>query len=125
MIVADYVMTNAYPAKSSQNPFLSSQEKRRGPRMSVHTEVWIGQDGIFTQNSQFIEDLSESGAFIETSQQFSIGSVIAVRFRLPGVPAYIDCSANVRNTRGGCGLGVEFLDMSPESSTNLRTFLGA
>src|SRR5438128_1074506 len=43
-------------------------EKRRHVRASLQTEVWLGQDGIFTHTSETLRDLSESGAFIEASQ---------------------------------------------------------
>ncbi len=99
-------------------------EERRHPRVSLHTEVWLGQDGIFTKTEQTIRVLSEGGAFIETTQGFSVGSVLSLRFRLPGGHHLISCAVSVRNVRnGGVGLGVQFLDMSQDDRHLVGAFV--
>ena len=45
-------------------------EKRTYPRISLHTEIWLGQDGIFTKTRGMLRELSEGGAFIETAEVF-------------------------------------------------------
>ena len=87
-------------------------EDRTHPRAALYTEIWLGQDGIFTRALGTPWDLSEGGAFIGTAERFPIGSVLSLRFMLPGARHLISCAASVRNLRnGGAGLGVKFLDM--------------
>ena len=31
-------------------------EKRACPRVSLHTEIWLGQDGIFTRTYRMLRD---------------------------------------------------------------------
>ena len=76
-------------------------EKRIYPRVSLHTEIWLGQDGIFTRTQRVLRDLSVGGAYIETSEQFSVGSVLSLRFLLPGADTMISCAVFVRNVREG------------------------
>ena len=98
-------------------------EKRKFPRVPVETEIWLGQDGIFTRSPERFRDLSEGGAFIETGQRFAVGSILSFRFTLPGARQPISCSVCVRSLRGGSGLGVEFLDISPEDRQQLKAFI--
>ena len=100
-------------------------EKRVYPRVSLHTEIWLGQDGIFTRTQRLLRDLSEGGAYIETAEQFSVGSVLSLRFMLPGAATMISCAVFVRNVRdGGRGLGVEFLDLSQDDRQLVGAFVG-
>jgi hypothetical protein len=98
-------------------------ERRKHPRASIQSEVWLGQDGIFTRNPETLRDLSEGGAFIETGQRFSVGSVLSLRFTLPGFSRPISCAFAVRSLRGVDGLGIEFLDLSGEDQQHIREFV--
>jgi hypothetical protein len=98
-------------------------ERRKYPRVSIQSEIWLGQDGIFTRNPETLRDLSEGGAFIETVQRFSAGSILSLRFTLPGASRPISCAVAVRSLRGGAGLGVEFLDLSLEDRQQIREFV--
>ena len=87
------------------------------------TELWIGQEGIYTRTEQFIRDLSVGGAFVESLQVFPIGSILNFRFKVPDVTNLITCTAIVRNMEVGRGLGVEFLDLSRECSRYVEEFV--
>jgi hypothetical protein len=100
-----------------------NQEKRRQPRVAYSEEVWIGQDGIFSRTGGHICNISTSGAFIETTQSFSAGSVVHLRFSLGQSKELVDCAAIVRNVRMGVGLGVEFLDLSSGSRGRIAAFI--
>ena len=99
------------------------KNRRRHPRLSFTTEVWLGQDGIFTRTNECLSDLSVGGAFIEAASGYAVGSILSLRFRLSKVTSFITCTIAVRNTRGGCGLGVEFLDLSPEDCQRINSFI--
>lgn len=74
-------------------------EKRKHVRVSLETEIWLGQDGIFTRTTERLRDLSEGGAFIASREVFAVGSVLSLRFKLPGARespvrfAYETCAA--------------------------------
>ena len=98
-------------------------EQRQYRRATIRTETWIGQDGIFTRTAETLRDLGEGGAFVETPQRFPLGAILSLRFKLPGVHRLIAGTVAVRNFRGGNGLGVEFLDLSPSDREDLRSFV--
>ena len=97
---------------------------RRYPRTSLRTLIWLGQDGIFTQTPEILRDLSERGAFIQTQQHFCAGSILSLRFQLPSSSRLVSATVIVRSHREGLGLGVEFLDLTPEHQAELRGFVG-
>jgi len=99
------------------------EQRRKYLRTSIQTEIWLGQDGIFTRTPETLRDLSEGGAFVETEQRFPIGSILNLRFKLPRTNDLISCTVSVRNLRGGTGLGVEFLDLSAEDREQIRCFV--
>lgn len=97
---------------------------RRSPRAAIRTEIWIGQDGIFTRTPDVLRDLSETGAFIQTPQQFAKGTILSLRFQLPFSVHLISATVIVRHRREGMGVGVEFLDLAQEHLSELRSFVG-
>ena len=98
-------------------------ELRKHPRAAMKAEVWLGQDGIFTCTPETPSDLSEGGAFVETSQHFAPGSILSLRLKLPRTVQPISCTVTVRNLRGQTGMGVQFLDLCPESRQSVNSFI--
>jgi len=99
------------------------KERRRYPRVSLRTELWIGQDGIFTRTDENLRDLSIGGAFVQSRQVFPVGSILSLRFKVPNVTNLVTCTAIVRNMEVGDGLGVQFLDLSGESLSQVEQFV--
>ncbi len=97
------------------------REDRVHRRVSIHTEVWRGEDGIFTRSNERLADLSVGGAFIQGAGT-AVGSILNLRFKLTGSNDFITATAIGRNTHDG-GLGVEFLDLSPENLGRLAAFV--
>ena len=97
------------------------KENRAHRRVSIRTEVWRGEDGIFTSGNERLADLSVGGAFIQGAGT-TTGSILSLRFKLPGSDDFISCTAIARHTRGG-GLGIEFLDLSPDNLGRLMAFV--
>jgi hypothetical protein len=85
--------------------------------------VWIGQDGIFTRTRELLRDLSEGGAFVETAQQFAVGSILNLQFMLPEIRRPISATVVVRHLNPGAGLGVQFLGLSPDDRRVVTAFL--
>ena len=96
-------------------------ERRKHPRVTLDTEVWIGQDGVFTHTPQRLSNLGLGGAFLEVDAGFAMGSILNLRF--PIESAFVTATVIVRSVRLGQGIGVEFLDLSPESRDVLEAFM--
>ncbi len=90
----------------------------------MRTDIWLGEDGIFTRTPDLIRDLNEDGAFIETDQQFSVGSIVTLAFNSPMSGRLLTATVAVRHNRAGVGIGVQFLDMAPEGRDELQHFVG-
>jgi hypothetical protein len=96
------------------------RKQRAHTRVNIHTEVWRGEDGIYSHSSQRLANLSVGGAFVEGAGTM-VGSILNLRFRVPGTDDFVTSTAIGRNTHDG-GLGVEFIDLSPDNRTRLATF---
>ena len=105
---------------SHQQP--GGQERRKYPSATFYTEVWFGQDAVFTHAHAQLSNVSIGGAFIQTPQVYAVGAVFSLRFAFRS--NFITATAIVRNARLGEGIGVEFLDLSPENSEQLGAFIG-
>ncbi|MDA1183252.1 MAG: PilZ domain-containing protein [Acidobacteria bacterium] len=99
------------------------KDRRTHQRVSLRTEIWIGQDGIFTNVNRMIRDMGNGGAFIETPELFSIGTVLSIRLRLPDTRDLLSCAVSVRHLGEGAGLGVQFLDLSQEDRQLVGAFV--
>ena len=96
---------------------------RKNRRVSLRTELWIGQEGIYTRTDEFLQDLSIGGAFVQSHQIFPVGSILNLRFKLPDVTSFVACTAIVRNMEVDIGLGVEFLDLSLENRRQIGEYI--
>jgi hypothetical protein len=97
-------------------------ERRIYPRVAFDSEVWLGQDGFFTRTTERLSNVSIGGAFIETGQGgFPAGAIIGLRFALGST--FINSTVIVRNVYPGLGIGVQFLDISPEDRNRLQVFI--
>ncbi len=91
-------------------------DQRRFPRarLSFKTEVWVETpSGPTHLEGRFIV-LGEGGAFLELDESFSTGHLLNLTFTLPQTGDTIGCRVIVRSAVEGTGVGVEFLDISPQ-----------
>ncbi len=72
--------------RAADNPsdWANRPAQRRSRRVAFSSEVWIGQDGIFTRTDARFGDVSASGAFLHLRDSYSLGSVLSLKYRLPG-----------------------------------------
>jgi hypothetical protein len=96
-------------------------ERRAYQRVTFHSEVWLGQDGLFTRTTERLSNVSIGGAFIETSQIFARGAILGLRFARAST--FINSTIIVRNIYPGEGIGVQFLDISTEDRDRLQEFI--
>lgn len=95
--------------------------RRRRPRVALETDVWVGQDGVFGCTGDRLANISLGGAFIETRSAYRVGTILNLRFAVQS--SQISATVIVRNVRVPMGMGVEFLDLSPEGRARLETYL--
>jgi hypothetical protein len=92
-----------------KDPALGRLHRRYMPYQSL-TVVYEGYGDFLPVR---VPDLSATGMFINTPQQFPEGAVLKVRFRLPRTQTWVSARAEVRYFVEGVGVGVEFVDINP------------
>ena len=70
-------------------------------------------------------DLDTHGMFINTPDHLPVGSVMQLQFRLALTDVEIAVEANVRHVVEGFGVGVEFVNLSPEAEHAIERELQA
>jgi response regulator RpfG family c-di-GMP phosphodiesterase len=100
--------------------------RRRHVRVDCHFTVGIVDDGR-TFSGQ-VENISQSGMFLTTSNRFTEGMALRLRVRLPSVDQEISMLGEIVRseelTGGSYGYGLQFLEIADDSSREgLKTFL--
>jgi len=90
---------------------MSGADKREAKRVAYLCEVEC--EGATTRKLDTrINDLSVTGAFVDSVVDFPHGTVVRLQFRVNETP--VDVNGEVRYSMPGVGLGVQFVDLSPE-----------
>jgi hypothetical protein len=101
----------------------AGEDRRAHARISLDAEVWIGQGGLFSRTTARIANLSIGGAFIELAGSYQVGSIFDLRIGLDG--AFVNTTAIVRRVLPSRGIGVQFLDLSPEAEDYVASSLAS
>lgn len=88
---------------------------RLAPRFSSLRELSVIYEGFSEDIVTRPPDVSARGMFINTSRKFPEGAVLNVNFRLALTGVEIRSRCEVRYCLPGVGVGVEFVEISPES----------
>jgi hypothetical protein len=88
---------------------------RLAPRLSSLRELSVSYEGFSEDILTRPPDVSTRGMFINTSRKFPEGAVLNVDFRLALTGIHVRSRCEVRYCLPGVGVGVEFIDISPES----------
>ena len=91
-----------------------------GGDSAIWSEVWEGQIGLSTPIPGVVTVLGAGGAFLEVSESFDVGSLVGLRFSLPGTAEEIVCGGVVKDNVPGRGIGVEFTQLAPIDRERLR-----
>jgi uncharacterized protein (TIGR02266 family) len=122
MVVLGYTAWGATPMKPAQ-------DRRQAPRYAVTVQVTFeSEHNFFTGLTQ---DLSKGGLFVATPQMCPIGTRVKLRMILPTSSKPIDVLTEVRwlrtqdlsNEGGKAGVGLMFLQMSPEAAAAVQAYL--
>ncbi|MGH9714897.1 MAG: PilZ domain-containing protein [Candidatus Acidiferrales bacterium] len=88
---------------------------RLAPRFSSLRELSVTYEGFSEDILTRPPDVSARGMFINTNRKFPEGAVLIVQFRLALTGVEIRSRCEVRYCLPGVGVGVEFIEISPES----------
>jgi len=103
---------------------------RVAERFDLEVKVDLESDHNFYTG--LTQNISAGGLFIATHQLRRIGDRIKITFTLPGSTNPVDVETEVRWIRensslhrvdGSTGMGVRFINLSPEASQAISTFL--
>jgi hypothetical protein len=90
------------------------REQRSAARQTCCTDLQVAFESYACRVAVRAPDISPQGMFINTAQVFPQGSVLKIRFRVGHSGKLIHARAEVRYCLAGVGVGVEFVDISPE-----------
>jgi hypothetical protein len=84
------------------------------PRVSSLSDLSVSYEGHSENIQTRPPDISTRGMFINTSRSFPEGAVLNVQFKLALTGAEVRTRCEVRYCLPGVGVGVEFVEISPE-----------
>src|ERR1044072_7969094 len=96
------------------------KDRREAKRISYICEVECEGIGI-NRLATRITDLSATGAFIDSMTCFTQGTVLKIRFRVKD--KFINTDCEVRYSMPQMGMGVRFLNLTPEHLAILEHFV--
>jgi uncharacterized protein (TIGR02266 family) len=99
-----------------------NSERRTTPRHSITIPVEISLGTSFSLHA--CENLSSGGAYFRHAIAFRVGTLVDVKFTLPGEPHAIHCKGEVANvpTPDTVGMGVRFVGLSIEEQERIGRF---
>ena len=101
---------------------MSGADKREAKRVAHLCEVECEGQASRRLESR-INDLSSTGAFVDSIVEFPQGTMVRLKFKLAETP--MDVNAEVRYSMPGVGIGVRFVDLTPEQQARLDEFVAS
>ena len=102
----------------------SKEPARSFFRYKYITDLSITYEGFGGEVQLHTPDISSKGMFIHTTMSLPEGAVIRVKFRLRQTNYWVIARSEVRYSLPGVGVGVEFIDISPEAQKAIDNELG-
>lgn len=104
---------------------MSEENRRHSVRIAARLEARFRANQV--DSSGFIDDLSETGAWIDTPQPLPVGTHVELTFELHDAEAEtpITASGLVVRLEHTVGMAVEFRDLDPELAARIRFYVGA
>src|SRR5258707_9033809 len=110
------------PPSDRSRPMSTPMERplRLRNRMRRYRDLTIAYEGHAEEIPIRVPDLSSTGMFINTTRSYPEGSVLKVRFVLERTGLEVQARTEVRYCLPGVGVGIEFVDISPESRSAIE-----
>jgi hypothetical protein len=99
---------------------MSRISSRNGDRFRGYSDLSIVYEGSSEEIPVKVPDVSTTGMFINTARHFTEGAVIKVHFRLIRSNHEVNTRAEVRYCLSGVGVGIQFVDISPEDQAAIE-----
>lgn len=96
-------------------------ERRRFRRIKLAAQVHC--ESLERREEMISRDLTEDGMFLEAKFPLPADSELSLTFRPYPAEPPVTCNARVVFTRMGVGMGIRFVDLSPEALHFLRRFI--
>ena len=109
---------------SSRKPVKAPTVARNYHRHQYLSDLSIAYEGYEEEVQLHTPDISARGMFIHTSLHFPEGAVIKVKFRLSRSNFEVNARCEVRYCLTGVGIGIEFVEISPEAQRAIEEELG-
>jgi hypothetical protein len=93
---------------------------RNGDRFRGYGDLAIVYEGSSEEIPVRVPDVSTTGMFVNTPRHFPEGAVIKVHFRLLRSNYEVNARAEVRYCLRGVGVGVQFVDISPQDQAAIE-----
>jgi hypothetical protein len=104
----------------STDPSMSRISSRSGDRFRGYSDLSIVYEGSSEEIPVKVPDVSTTGMFINTARHFTEGAVIKVHFRLIRLNHEVNTRAEVRYCLSGVGIGIQFVDISPDDQAAIE-----
>jgi uncharacterized protein (TIGR02266 family) len=110
---------------------MNEADKRTSQRADLEVKVDFDSDHNFYTG--LTQNISAGGLFVATHQLRAIGDPVTLKFMLPNSNQPLSVGSKVRWLRentslhrhhGPTGMGLQFVDLSPEVSAQIQQFLG-
>jgi len=112
----------------SSDPHQHPVPSREFDRFATYRGLNIVYEGRSEQIAVRAPDISPRGMFIHIPKLFPEGAVLKLEFRLSRSGHAVKARAEVRYSLPGVGIGVEFVDISPEDeqaiADEIETLMG-
>ena len=97
-----------------------ADDKRRQRRIPV--ELWIEAERDGELYFQRASNLSVGGAFFAQTIPLPVGTVVSLRFQLPGDPAQIECKGEIVTAKD-LGMGVHFVALKQADHARIEALI--
>jgi hypothetical protein len=100
-----------------EKPNSVARQDVRYPQLS---ELSMNYEGCTEEIAVRPPDLSPNGMFVNTHKDLPQGAVLKLRFRLARTGFLVQVRCEVRYCLPGVGVGVQFVDISPEALAAIK-----
>ncbi len=99
------------------------RERRASKRAALIAEIEYSSDSPSV--SRRLTDLSVDGLFIDTMSPLPPGTLVSIRFNLPGDPLPIVVLGEVAWGQDHLGMGVRFMNLRTKDRDRIRAWIAA
>jgi hypothetical protein len=100
-----------------EKTYATTRQDVRYPQLS---ELSMNYEGHTEEIAVRPPDLSPNGMFVNTQKDLPQGAVLKLKFRLARTGILVQVRCEVRYCLPGVGVGVQFIDISPEALSAIK-----